>query len=161
MGGFRVYLGSTRVVFLVGCFAFKIARFRPLRPMIRLIEHLRGGVVGEKLQKFDERTSCAVVKYLFAGIYANRTEYLYSRYTGYIPVAQVVRLYFGGLFLLQERGNPVDSENQSVLRHPMWLTMLEEKEGDPIAARAQFVLIRGEVRLADYGRSDLAQFFGA
>lgn len=142
--------GSTRCVILVGQYAIKIARFRPLRPFIKLFESIQKKQVRGNLEKHHRNPLLAVIKYLLAGIVANRTEYrLYKKYKSELLVPTVFTIFW--LVNIQRRGEPVADEK--VKSHYLW-NLFKEME-TPVALdilqAKQFCFMGGCVRLADYG----------
>ena len=71
----RFAYGATRWVILTERYAIKIARFRPIRPLVRLLQLLRKGTVRQELNKYDPNPVRGGLKYLIAGVIANLTEY--------------------------------------------------------------------------------------
>jgi hypothetical protein len=146
----RVTYGATRWVILTIRYAIKIARFRPLRPFIRLFELLRTGGVEANLRKHDENLIKAALKYLFAGVRANRNEYrLYKKYGDEMLVPTLFTI--GWLVNIQERGEPASEEEMK--HHRLWplLRGLDTPLSQDILQTKQFVVIGTRVCLADYG----------
>ncbi|MDP1689940.1 MAG: hypothetical protein Q8L52_01930 [bacterium] len=146
----RLTYGCTRWVILTDRYAIKIARFRPFRPFIRLFELLQKGGVEQNLKKHDENPVKAVLKYICAGVRANRMEYrLYKKYGDEMLVPTLLTI--GWLINIQKRGEP--SSEEDMQRHRLW--SLLQGMGTPLAEdilqAKQFCMIGTRVCLADYG----------
>jgi len=144
------------VVVLIGNCAIKIARFRLIRPAIRLAQLFREKRVRTQLRKYDENALMGSLKYLCAGVVANRVEYQLSREYPNAPIAEVLTMLLGGLIIIQERGEPVSIFNSQVRSHPLWAAMVEEA-GNEFGAQLQFARFTpdSQVRLVDFGRPEL------
>lgn len=142
--------GCTRWVILTNRYAVKIARFRPIRPFIRLWELLQEKQVRKNLEKHHSNPLLGAVKYLAAGIVANRREYLLYKKHGNDLLAPTL-FTICWLVNIQQRGEPI--RDNEVRSHYLW--SLFEGEVTTLATdilqRKQFCLIDGQVRLADYG----------
>lgn len=154
----RFAYGATRIVWLVGPYAIKVPRPRPIRPFVRLIQLLRNKQVGAQLRTYDENRALGALKYLLAGLRANRREFrisqggLCSKYR----LAPVIKQMAWGLIIVQERGLPLDSKTD-LSDHPLWLEMVAEAKGeDP--ARKQFALFGTRPLLVDYANPELSVF---
>lgn len=151
--------GTTRVVLSIsGSWVIKIVRPRPLRMVQRLLYHTRHQQVGEQLQKFDGSPLRAVLKYVFAGWYANRQEWLLSQRYPHAPIARVTHCWCGGLLLVQQRGLAVTEVDSQVINHPLWPDMVEES-GSAEQALTQFARFGKQVLLVDLGWPPLLQRF--
>jgi len=149
--------GAVRWVFLIGPYAIKVARIRPLHPFIRLYQHFRAGVVRKELAKFDSMPARAGLKYLLGGILANLAEYRLYRRFGNQRLIPTLFTFFG-LVNIQVRGEPVPKERLWEMQvHPMWC-MTHGIVSMDIRKPEQFCLLNGVVCLADYGRYDLEPF---
>lgn len=146
--------GSTRIVFLFSDKAYKIARFRVFRPLMRFFQHCINGQVTQRLARFDPVPRRAVCKYLFSGIIANREEYYISQKYHEAGLARVLGIYFFGLVVVQERGSPLP-ENFVPRQHRLWNMMFRNSGYDISKARHQFALFSGEPKLVDLARGDL------
>lgn len=154
--------GATRWVILTERYAIKIARFRPVRPFVRLLQLLREGGVIQTLEKHDANLCKAVLKYVGAGPRANRTEYrLYKKYGAYNDLAPTLFTVFW-IINVQLRGEP--SKEEDVRRHPLWQilgnTPFVEAAAD-LRQPKQFCIIGSKVCLADYGMEILEPVLAA
>ena len=156
----RLTYGCTRWVILTNRYAIKIARFRPFRPFIRLVTLLRSGGVERNLKKHDENLVKAVLKYLGAGIVANRMEYrLYKKYGDELLVPTLLTI--GWLINIQKRGEP--SSEEDMRHHRLWplLQGMETPLAEDILQPKQFCMIGTKVCLADYGNALLEPVLAA
>lgn len=144
----RFEYGHTRFVFLVGPYAIKVARIRPLRPFIRLFQVFKTGNVEEELKKYDKKATRGGIKYLLAGVVANRTEYrLYKKFQSE-HLAPTLYMFLWGAVNVQMRGSRLrGTKKLAVKQHPLWV------EGN--RSLKEFCLIGDKVCLADYGRAPL------
>lgn len=145
--------GSTRWVILTNKYAIKIARFRPIRPILQLCKHLVHKEVSEKLRKFDSNLVRGGFKYLTAGIQANRAEWkIYSLYGSDILAPTIWTFY--GLINIQVRGEKVSEADieRHYLLHALRLHPIEDND---VFLAKQFCTLSGTVVLVDYGRNDL------
>lgn len=140
--------GSTRFVILCGPFAIKIARFRPIRAIIRLWQLLKTREVKRELQKYHKQPVLGGFAYLMAGVIANRTEY--RRYIKYNHFQLVpTEFSFLGLLNVQRRGKQLTMHDRSALRaQALW--QLSNGRTDDLRSARQFCSIGGRVCLADY-----------
>jgi hypothetical protein len=144
--------GATRWVILTDRYAIKIARIRPLRPFIRLFEHFSRGQVGEKLQAFDANPFIAGMKYLLAGVVANRLERIYyKKYGGELLMPTVFTFLW--IVNVQPRGEPA-SEAQARTHHFFKLLDGTPNREDFLEVH-QYCTIEGRVLLVDYGRKEI------
>ena len=148
----RFAYGATRWVILTERYAIKIARFRPIRPLVRLLQLLRKGTVRQELNKYDPNPVRGGLKYLIAGVIANLTEYrLYSQYYESGLLAPTL-FTIGGLVNVQLRGEP--AEIKDVRQHYLWKVLRGTALADTLLPR-QFCLISSTVLLADSGERKL------
>ncbi len=145
--------GATRWVILTKRYAIKIARFRPVRPFIRLFQLLKEGGVIQTLEKHDANLLKAVLKYLGAGLRANRIEYrLYKKYGASNDLLVPTLFSIGWLINVQLRGEPCGE--REVQQHSLWKILggvsFVEAAAD-LRQPKQFCRIGTRVYLADYG----------
>lgn len=142
--------GSTRFVILTERYAFKIARFRPLRPFVRLVELLLKKQVKVNLEKHHSNHFLAAIKYLGAGLVANRTEYrLYKKHGNKFLVPTLYS--FCWIVNIQNRGEAIsESEAKS---HYLWnfFNGMTTSLAADIQQKKQYCLLDGNACLADYG----------
>lgn len=154
----QVRCGTTRLVILAGNRAYKIARFRPIRPLIRLFQLMKVGGVRSQLETYGQNLTRGGINYLLAGLLANRVEYQLSKEYPDALISPVVALYLWGVMIIQDRGETVSIADKAVKSHPLWAVMLAEK-GSETAACSQFARFVGKVLLVDYGRAELRAYF--
>lgn len=144
--------GTTRVVLSVSPrTVIKVVRLRPARLLMRLIKHAFHRQVGERLQQFDEGNVWqAMLKYVFAGFYANRQEWQLSQQYPEAPIARVSRMLLWGVILVQPRGEAIVAVDRLVVNHPLWSDMVEEM-GSVKGALTQFARFGGRILLVDLG----------
>ena len=154
----RIYVGTTRIVVCVGERAYKIARFRPIRPLVRAVQLLYRREVDERMQLYDQSSKTrAVLKYLLAGVYANRTESSISSVYGSEQLSPVRKQLAYGLVVVQDRGIPIPAITGELKNHPFWEMMIEEKKGDQKEALTQFAFFPQQkmIKLVDYGTQEM------
>ena len=137
--------GTTRLVVLHGRYAYKFARIRPLKTVLKIIVMS----VSQRQQallceKYDRRFGWALWKYLFAGLYSNWAEYHYWHATFDERCAPAVRMYFHGVLVVQLRALPASREDVecSELR-----ALLHEPE---LTKSRQYGLLDGKCVIIDY-----------
>lgn len=150
----RFAYGATRWVIFTDQYAIKIARFRPIRPFIRLVDAMLKSEVKQGLRKHHTNPILATIKYLLAGVVANRNEYrLYRRH----PSRQLAPTLFtiGYAVNIQIRGEPA---TQADVHLSKLFSLLRDTEfaADVLQAK-QFCLINGKTCLADYGTDGLEE----
>lgn len=143
--------GTTRLVVLVGPFAIKFARFKIWFVCKRGWQILVRGQYARQSAIWRENcgsTGQLVLSNLFAGIVANRYEYLLASQAGNYDLARTY-CTLGYLINVQERGEAAlaaDTRGHPVMR---------EKSRHPDLAvdlrNEQFCIARGSLLLADYG----------
>lgn len=104
----QIACGSTRVVLLAGDKAVKIARFRPIRFLLRML--MIAFSRKKRLHFFEKYGPVfihAVYNDIFAGVIANRNEYSYYIERMDRRVMPSLGQYLGGLIVTQVRGTPV------------------------------------------------------
>ncbi len=143
--------GGTRIVLVCSSFVIKIPRFKILRAIRQLFVHTTNKQVKKRLQKFDENVIRAGLKYIFAGLIANRLECYYSKKHPTSKSIMPVRGYLYGLIVVQPRGEVLPKN------HPRWIkTMLFlHKNGFKETESSEafnFCLFKGTMRLLDYGK---------
>ena len=147
----RFAYGCTRWVILTNRYAIKFARFRPIRPFVQLFKLLLKKEVVKSLGKYDANPIRGGLKYLLAGIVANRAEYrIYKRYPSDLLVPTLVSIY--GLVNIQRRGEPAAEEE--VRSHYLWHLLKNTSIVEDLPYK-QFCKIDSRVCLADYGRDYL------
>jgi hypothetical protein len=149
--------GSTRWVFLIGPYAFKIARLRPLWWPFRLIQRIFQKAVARRLSRFHGNPGIACAKYLSAGFLANGTErrlWEESRDSRLAPTL----FSFLGILNIQPRGEAVSED--SLEEFPFRELARGAKEGSDLydlTKAKQFARFGDEILLIDYGGEDFAR----
>ncbi len=152
-----ILTGTTRVVILAGPFAIKFARFKVWFVCKRGWQILFRGQYAEQSAVWRENcgsTGRLVMSNLFAGIVANRYEYLLASQAGNFDL---VRTHFtlGYLINVQERGEAAPAADTR--GHPI----MREKSRHPGLAvdlrNEQFCIARGSLLLADYGSAAICR----
>ncbi len=146
----QIAWGGTRFVILCGDRAYKVARIRPFRILRQLVVHSLRGEVSHKLRRFGDAKMSAGFKYVLGGIIANKDEFCnWSRHQTY-DLARVVSVHFGGLLLIQEKGEPI-SGDEAPLAHRLWGSVLAAENGNVSQAVAQFARFGNTIKLIDFG----------
>ena len=146
-----ILCGGTRIVVLWGDKAFKIARFRPIRFLCRMIvlpfqAKRKHDIFRQRYGHFHE----SMLNYICAGLLANRGEFEYWQRTADSRVVSIHRQFFRCTVIVQprgisvttdelEKGSPFSSfpeELQKAIRHDQ---------------PYQFIKIQGKIYLTDYG----------
>lgn len=154
----RFAYGATRIVLLIGPYAIKMPRPRPLRPFVRLIQLLGNRQVSIQLRTYDENRIVGALKYLLAGLRANRREFQIAQkgLCEQYQLCPVVRQIGWGLIIIQKRGEPLPS-GMDLSSHPLWSEMVAEAKGED-AARKQYALFGAQPLLVDYANPQLSVF---
>jgi len=146
--------GRTRIVVLVGAYAFKIARIRLLSVIGRLL-----------LLPFQRRKKKALFvirygafpigiwNYIFMGFKANKNEYQYWLNTNDPRVVPVIGMFLSNFILIQKRGHCLDKDLLDKI-HPFKGIPENLRNGVRLHEAHQYVFIQGRVLLADYGECD-------
>lgn len=141
----RIHAGTTRVVLLTGGYALKFARIRPLKTVLKIIAYCLFQYHRDQLHRvYDQNIFRAFWKYLFAGIYANRSEYQYWHKTKDERCAPILKQYLLGLLVVQPRAEAVTLERVSISRVKNFLRDIE------LASEKQYGLLNGRCVLIDY-----------
>jgi hypothetical protein len=152
-----ILTGTTRVVVLAGSFAIKIARFKLWFVCKRGWQILFRGQYARQSAVWRENcggTAGLVLSSLFAGIVANRYEYLLA---GEAANYDLVRTHFtlGYLINIQERGEAAYAADTS--GHPVMRAKLHHPGLAVDLRNEQFCTARGKLLLADYGSAAIGR----
>ena len=99
-----IKIGSTRLVLLSDTKAIKIARIRPIGTIFKIISITLSRKSRNRFKvKYDKNISRGLVKYLFAGIDANRLEFSTWENWQSDKLAPVIGIYLYGLVVIQKR----------------------------------------------------------
>jgi len=147
--------GTTRFVILVGTVAIKFARLRPFRALYRLAKHQMNGEVRVKLVKFDGRPFIGGIKYIFAGIIANRNEYRLWHTSPRYFLMPTLYSFGGGLVNVQELGKSISQEELDV-SHPFQeiLAGMPPEFVYDMTRSANFCRYKNRTCLVDYGSEE-------
>ncbi len=149
-----ILCGGTRIVVLWGDKAFKIARLRPVRLLLRML--LFPFQSASKRARFYNRYGHipkGLVNYVVWGLMANRNEFEYWNQTHDSRVMPVTSRFIGYLVIVQTRGEPV-SDSELHDSHPLGTISREFRPTVRYGLRHQFAKRRGRVFLVDYGETD-------
>ena len=143
--------GGTRIVVLLGNKAYKIARFRPIRLLCRML--LFPFQTKRKQTKFYQRYGelpTSLWNYIVVGFTINRTEFEYWNRTHDSRVMPVVDRFVGYFIIVQMRGKEVlaDEFRMNDLFGSLPLAAYHELQCDKLH---QFVKLDGKILLIDYG----------
>tara|TARA_B100000508_G_scaffold113034_1_gene91526 strand:- start:93 stop:563 length:471 start_codon:yes stop_codon:yes gene_type:complete len=141
----RIKLGCTRLVVLSDGYAYKIARIRPLKVLLKLLAiSVLTRQCWDLQNRYHHDVLIALWRYLFAGWYANQAELQHWQCTRDERCVPVVGSFLGGLVIVQARADPVtmyEVQNSSV---GFCLTKTE------LAKPHQYGWFEGKVRIVDY-----------
>lgn len=149
----RVVLhGSTRVVFLMGPYAIKFAKFRFFYCLRRTCQIIFWRRVKEKRELWERAYGGVfrtIVTAFFAGIDANRREYrlnVFARQYALVPTVGTVFYVIN----IQRRGSDASAETW-VGGHPLMQAMIARADLDHDLSPEQFCFFENRLCLADYG----------
>lgn len=152
----EIATGCTRRVLLTRNYAFKFARFKIFRPILRLFETTRDGEVKETLKHHHSNLILAGLRYLFFGFVSNRNEYLlYKNHGNDLLVPTLFTFFY--IFNVQVRGESVVKED---LRGSVLSNLLRDAHfllSNEILRSQQFCRINGVLLLADYAIDGFAE----
>lgn len=139
--------GGTRWVILTDKYAFKIARFRPFGQFVRFLDAMRKRELAKSLSKHDANVIWAALKYLLAGMVANRNEHrLYRSHPCDLLAPTLTTIFW--LVNIQVRGQPV---TETDISQTYLFAVLQDTPSAGVLQDTQFCRINGHVCLADYG----------
>jgi hypothetical protein len=147
----KLHIGTTRLVVLQGDYAYKIARFRPLKLLIRCFSALRSQrkrlLYREKIEVEHHASYIrGAWEYLCAGYYANWREWHRWQETKDPRYVPAIKITCKGLILVQLRGVAVDTR-VAESHFPEFVG----KENHELGGVHQYVALSdGTVRIADY-----------
>jgi hypothetical protein len=151
----RFASGETRFVIITDKYAIKIARIRPLRPLVRIVQHLFGKKVKQELLTFDKKMAKGCMRYVLPGIFANRAEWKHSQKYGASGLIVPTLYSFFWVVNIQKAGVAATSHNigQSLLFALFGTNELADMQGI-----YQYCVIEEKVLLADYGQMEAESF---
>ncbi|MEX0931207.1 MAG: hypothetical protein WDZ88_00490 [Candidatus Paceibacterota bacterium] len=147
--------GCSRIVVLIGPYAFKIARVRPLYWTYRLFFWATKGKINERLHTHHQSRWYGALKYITKGIRANLTEYkTWKRFRDPNIFAPTLLCLFG-VINIQRRGRPLDIHEYLSVFYTSRSIFTEIVRAYPderdLRKREHFCLIDGKPCLVDYG----------
>ncbi|MEI8337929.1 MAG: hypothetical protein WCF92_02150, partial [bacterium] len=109
----KVLFGNTRFVLLTNKNAIKFARIRPLKAILWLLEIITGYIKYSEDQK-NKSIVRILVGITLCGLMSNRREYHHSlEYSKDTRFEQIQRMFFGGLIVVQLRGEEATQNDLS------------------------------------------------
>jgi len=154
----KIRLGTSRLVFLVGEKAIKVAIFRPLRTLYRIITFPFTGKSNRKRfhKKYGNIFCIAIIKYAIFGFYANKIEYkFYIEHKDDPRIVPTIKMYAFGLVVIQMRGLDVSPETFQTRNPFKNIPNLDYQE---VNIHYQFCEIDNKILLADYGHIETCKF---
>ena len=148
----RFEYGCTRFVILTDRYAFKIARVQPLRPFVRIAQHLFGKKISPELLTYNKAMARGCVRFLIPGIIANREECRNYKKCGKNDILVPTIFSFFWLVNIQLAGKPATQEE--VNKNPLYRGQGSDPAFD-IDSVYQYCVIEGKTLLADYGQEGL------
>ncbi len=144
----KIKQGATRIVILIGNMAIKIGKVRILRFTLRMISFPFSKYQRNRFyQKYGDAFWKAARQDILFGVLANRNEYRYYQETRDKRVVPTLKLFLGGLVVIQEKGKEVDtcflSNIPFIQLHPA-----------EMGSTNQFCVLHDSILLADYGHSE-------
>jgi len=140
--------GKTRIVFLIGKYAVKVARVQPIECVVHLFRLFQK----EGLDGDFRRTW---LRCFVWGFWANRAELLLYKKHGDALLAPTLFSLFG-LINIQLRGEPVNSKEIS--QHQLQNLLKDTSLAKEFLRSEQFGSVGGRVCLIDYGTPELGKF---
>ena len=154
--------GHTRLVVLAGPYAFKIAKFRLLYALWRIVVTLWNREAVSKMSLWRRKRGgvmSVVLQAVFAGVYANLAEH--GRYQEYPGAGLVPTLTtWWGIVNVQKRGDTLRAI--AIDGHPLFQqTHLDPSLSQDLLRPEQYCMLHDQVLLADYGNPALEPVFRA
>jgi len=109
-----IRIGGTRFVFMTESHAYKIARVRPLKFLVRLLKTCFSKSSRERYRLIYGFNFSGHWHYVFAGYYANKREAGYTVMDD--RVSRVVKVLFRGLVVVQQRAEFITHHEK-----PAWM----------------------------------------
>ena len=148
----QIKKGSTRIVILLGNYAYKFTRIRLLHTAVWALYRLAFRDQRELFRsKFGKNIFVGLCKHLFIGVQQNRTEYAYYRETRDCRVMPTHRILFGGILIIQTRGAAVNRKTL-IQNCPFEDTITGNPDLDLHQAKQYCLCQDGKVRAVDYGK---------
>lgn len=151
----RIKCGSTRFVLLVGVYAIKIARVRPLRFLARaLIMCFSKKRRKHFIFKYGDTFFQAIKNDVFAGLKANKNEYSYYTESSDCRVMPILQQFMYCCVIIQVRGTDITC-SELARETPFCKEFVAGDELYEIWEPDQFCRHpMGQLVLVDYGRSE-------
>ena len=147
----KIRLGTTRIVFLVGNKAVKVARIRPIRFLFRAISFPFTSKNNHQrfYKKYGQTFLSSVVRYIFFGFYANSLEYkFYKNHKDDKRIVPTVKKFAWGFIAIQVGGLDVSLET---FEHSNPFKNTPNQRYQEVYHPKQFCEINHKILLADYG----------
>ena len=149
----RISWGCTRIVIVIGPYALKIAKVQIERALRRIayfaiLPYEQKQIMLRKKARGSYRL--ALLRVLRLGTLANRMEYRYYHNRGDTRVMPTYHIFFKGIIILQEGGDPITRE-EFQREHP--LPCYADNKKIDLHHPGQFSRSRktGRVLISDYG----------
>jgi hypothetical protein len=144
----KIKIGKTRIVFLVGNFAVKIAKPRLLRLIFRLLFFPFTSKKSRQnyYETYGANFFSSSGKYLLLGFYANLNEFRYWKKYQDPYVIPVLGKYLLGWFIIQKRG--IDVSNKNFVSP---LKKFDQNLSPETVGFWQYCYFQGKILLVDYG----------
>mgnify|MGYP003542551757 FL=1 len=139
---------SSRIVFLISTFAFKVVRPRLIGFIVRMLLLPFATRRNRKMffDTYGKNFFRSFIKYSLFGLHANLYEYHYSKKYNDPDTMPVLKIYFFGWILVQRRGNDNIEKNFVSPFIKFGLPLSPETTG-----WCQYCKLKGKVFLIDYG----------
>ena len=154
----QISWGMTRFVILVGPVAIKIARFRLLWIPRRFLHFVKSQEISTKIA-YQTRNPRLAFNNVFAGLIANRSEYLLWQKSHRHFLAPTPYSLLGGVINIQRRGERVSVE-ELIAAHPFQelLAMMPSPLAYDMTKAGNFGRHEGRICLIDYGDETAGKF---
>lgn len=156
----KILWGSNRLVVLIGPWAIKIARFRFLRGLCRLVKYQQSKKVRQKIAAYHRNPIVGAIRYISYGILSNLNERRLWKGTGHRFL--VPTLYsFVGLVNIQYRGEEI-TEEEFFASNPFVELLADWSESELLSelmAVKHFCRYNGRVSLFDYGSGEIEDLY--
>ena len=151
--------GMTRFVILVGPVAIKIARFRIMWIPKRFLHFVKSREVGTKIA-YQARNPRLAFNNIFAGLIANRNEYLLWQKSHRHFLVPTLYSLLGGVINIQRRGERVSAE-ELIAAHPFreLLAGMPSPIAYDMTKAVNFGKHEGRICLVDYGGETTGELF--
>lgn len=147
----KLRIGGTRLVLVTENRAYKIARFRPLKPIVKIVMSVLNKKEFIRLyEKHGDSKFKVIIKSLLAGLLANRAEWRKWSDGHSNDFNPVLKIWLGGLVICQPRARRVTE--QDILKSPLRHWYVEDEE---LSRPDQYGRLAGQIVLVDYAHLGL------